>query len=175
MSGPRRPVSLSRRLSERSREPAATMPPTGSVGGLLGGLGQMLQGLQQALEQAANSPDGDRRVVVGYSLKVGPLGAEAQPFGDVAPTPAADPVARQPIVDVFEEPDAILVVAEVPGAAEGAVSARVEDDTLLIEVPPPRAYRKRIALPGPVDAAGLILTCRNGILEVRLPRRSGDA
>jgi len=170
MSGPRRPVSLSRRLSERAREPAATMPPTASLGGLLGGLGQMLQGLQQAIEQGANSADGNRRLVVGYSLTVGPLGAEAQPFGDVASTATAEAAARQPIVDVFEETDAILVVAEVPGAAEGAVNTRVENGTLLIEAPPPRAYRKRIALPGPVDGAGLVATCRNGILEVRLPR-----
>lgn len=170
---PRR--SLGRMMSERARagEPPAAQGAE-ALGDLLGGLGRMLQGLQEAVEKAAATPEGERKFVVGYQVKVGPLGAAAEPFGHVAPAPDAAPAARQPIVDVFEEADAILVVAELPGAAEEQVTARVEDGALLIESPPPHAYRKRVALPAAVDAARLSLACRNGILEVRLPR-AGEA
>ncbi len=172
-----RPLSVARAMSGRAAPPADGPKGAEAITGLIGGLGRLLQGLESAVREAsAGTTDAEKRVVLGYSLKVGPLGAaSAEPFGDIAPAPHGDaPAAREPIVDIHEEADAILVVAELPGAEAGGVVARVEPDgTLLIESAGPRAYRKRVALPGPVDAAGLSLTCRNGILEVRLPRAAG--
>lgn len=165
-----RPPSIARAMSGRAAPPAGDKQGAEAITGLIGGLGRLLQGLESAVREAsAGATDAEKRLVLGYSLKVGPLGAaSAEPFGDIAPA------AREPIVDIHEEADAILVVAELPGVEAECVVARVEPDgTLLIESARPRAYRKRLALPGPVDAAGLSLTCRNGILEVRLPRAAG--
>ncbi|WP_158292382.1 Hsp20/alpha crystallin family protein [Paracraurococcus ruber] len=181
----RRPVSLSRRLSERSR--AGDPPPASgaapAMGAMLEGLQRVLGGLQDAISQAEQAPDAERKLVFGYSLKVGPLGAEAEPFGHVAPRARADggreagsPAAREPITDVFEEADAILVIAEVPGAEAERVTATLDaDGALLIDCAGPQAYRKRIPLPAKVDGAGLAMACRNGILEIRLPRAEAGA
>jgi len=168
----RRPISVARMLSERARAGEPQANPAEAVGGIFEGLQKLVEGLQDAAKQAGNAGDAEKKLVFGYSLKVGPMGTTAERFGhapesDAAPETAA---AREPIVDVFEEDDAILVVAEVPGAEEGAVTARLDGDALLIESPAPHAYRKRIPLPCAVDAAKLGLACRNGILEVRLPR-----
>jgi HSP20 family protein len=157
-----------------------------------GNLGTLLGRLADAVSEAAGkagsheqATKGERkieiggregRLVFGYSVRVGLDGAEGAPFGHVAPGQAAPSpdAARQPIVDVIEEDDAIVVVAEMPGASEGDVTVTVDAaNTLSIATPPPTRYGHSIALPCPVDEAGMTCACRNGILEVRLPRRTG--
>jgi len=136
------------------------------IAGLLDGLRQIAEGLQGFSEQGEKRLDiGGRegRMVFGYSIRTADGRAEA--FGHVP-----EAAARQPIVDVIEEADAILVIAEMPGVAAEDVTARIEDGALLLETPGPAAWRKRVALPGPVVAAGMTLAARNGIVEIRLPR-----
>ena len=138
----------------------------GGIGGLLDGLRQIAEGLQSFSEQGEKRLDiggRDGRMVFGYSIRTADGRAEA--FGHVPET-----AMRQPIVDVIEEADAILVIAEMPGVAAEDVTARVEDGALLVETPGPAAWRKRVALPGPVLAAGMTVAARNGIVEIRLPR-----
>jgi HSP20 family protein len=177
----RHPPSVARRMGQ-----AASPPSDGGLGGILGGLRELAEGLQR-LSETGNSEAGSGtreidiggakgRMVFGYSLRVGAQGPQGEAFGHVPEHPAtapAEPPVRQPIVDVFEEADAIVVIAELPGIGEHEATARVEAGALLIETPPPNRYRKRVALPGPVEAAGLTMACRNGILEVRLPRQAG--
>jgi len=173
----RRPISVARMLSERARKGDEPMQAGDAVGGLFEGLQKLAEGLQDAVKQAGNATGAERKLVFGYSLKVGPMGTTAERFGDV-PDTAQEPAAaaaREPIVDVFEEADVILVVAEMPGVDAADITARVEDTALLIESPAPHAYRKRIPLPVAVDAAGLTCACHNGILEVRLPRIGAGA
>ncbi len=138
----------------------------GGIAGLLDGLRQIAEGLQSCSEQGEKRLDiggRDGRMVFGYSIRTADGRAEA--FGHVPET-----AARQPIVDVIEEADAILVIAEMPGVAAEDVTARVEDGALLLQTPGPAAWRKRVALPGPVAAAGMTVAARNGIVEIRLPR-----
>lgn len=195
----RRRPGIARTLSERSRPGGARVENAEALASVLGGdFGKLIGRLAEAVSDAAKtvkdstrsetgtaSESGERRIdiggrdgrlVFGYSVRVGLDGAEGQPFGHVAPgkaAPSAD-AERQPIVDVIEEEDAIVVIAEMPGAAEGDVSVTVDAaNTLRIATPPPTRYGHAIALPGPVDQARMTVSCRNGILEVRLPRRQG--
>ena len=138
----------------------------GGIAGLLDGLREIAEGLQNFSEQGEKRLDiggRDGRMVFGYSIRTADGRAEA--FGHVPET-----AARQPIVDVIEEADAILVIAEMPGVAAEDVTARVEDGALLLETPGPAAWRKRVALPGPVLPAGMTVAARNGIVEIRLLR-----
>jgi HSP20 family protein len=169
-------------MSERARatEPA---PPADTDGfsGLMSALRGMAERLAEAGKAAGaaehghsiNFGSGDSRVVFGYSVRMGQDGASAEPFGDI-PRPgkfqAAEPEPRQPITDVFAEEDAVVVVAELPGADAGSIDCRVEGRVLLIEAQGARRYRKEIALPDAVRAADMQTSFRNGILEVRLPR-----
>ena len=179
MTRPRHPPSVARRMGQ-----AASPTGNGGLGGILGGLRELAEGLQRLSETGGIEAGGGEkevdiggrkgRMVFGYSVRVGEHGSKGEAFGHVPETPAtAEPPVRQPIVDVLEEPEAIIVIAELPGVGEHEATARVEAGALLIETPAPNRYRKRVALPGPVEAAGLTMACRNGILEVRLPRRAG--
>ena len=137
---------------------------------------------------------GNARMVFGYTLRMGPDGIAAEPFGHVPPTyvpsahvppthvpsahvPSANasastaaPVALQPIVEVFEDGAAVIVVAELPGADPATIVCRPDGNRLLIEASGMRRYRKDLSLPAPVRAEGLQQSYRNGILEVRLVR-----
>ena len=86
------------------------------------------------------------------------------------PAASAD-AERQPMVDVIEEADSIVVIAEVPGASEADVTLSVDrDNRLRIATAPPLRYGRTVPLTAAVDAAKMSFSCRNGILEVSLPR-----
>jgi HSP20 family protein len=121
----------------------------------------------------------EARMVFGYTLKMGEHGVSAEQFGDMAAEPAsrasqtgAAPDARQPIAEVFEDGDEIIVVAELPGADPAQIVCQVEGLAVRIEAGGTRRYRKTLALPAAVMAETMQTGFQNGILELRL-RREG--
>ncbi|NKC34548.1 Hsp20/alpha crystallin family protein [Falsiroseomonas selenitidurans] len=166
-------MSLSRAMSEQARQDAPPADPAGSLAGMLEGLKGLAEGLGRLAEGAGQAGE-EGRVVFGYSVRT--LDGSVQAFGHVPdPKPggtaeAAVPEARQPLVDVFEEADAILVVAEVPGLEPAALTLALRDGALEITGAGRLRYHRRVALPCAVREAGMTHACRNGILEVRLPR-----
>ena len=175
-------------MSERARAARAEEPAAGGDGDIagFGGFAGMVGALRGALEQfaAAKAQQGEgggfshatelggdkARMVFGYTVRMGPEGLAAEPFGDVlAEKPRAD-AAPQPIVEVFEDGDAVIVVAELPGADPEAIVCRADGARLLIEATGVRRYRKTLTLPVAVRPDGMRQSYRNGILEVRLTR-----
>jgi HSP20 family molecular chaperone IbpA len=89
-----------------------------------------------------------------------------------------------PPVDIFENADEILVVADVPGAAGEAIDVRVENDTLTLKTKraaahEPRAlgreyeefdYARSFRLPRGIDGANIRAEARDGTVVVRLPK-----
>jgi HSP20 family protein len=169
---------VSRTLSDRARaarEAAARVDektPT-DIGGIIGavqGLVDQLTAVATAAKQKAAGGD-MARMVFGYTLRMGTDGISAEPFGDVVPQNAKSaPAAPQPIVDVYQDGDWVIVIAELPGADPGDIVCRAENTRLLIEAEGGRRYRKDLTLPVPVQPDSLTRTLRNGILEVRLAR-----
>ncbi len=80
--------------------------------------------------------------------------------------------AREPLVDCFDEADAVVVTAELPGINPGEITLSLNDGALSIETTGARRYRARQALPADVDGATLSHEFRNGILEVRIAKAS---
>jgi HSP20 family protein len=77
----------------------------------------------------------------------------------------------EPPVDVFEEADHVLVVAEMPGVGLEDVGIELADDILTISASRgPKKYRKEVLLPASFPADAMTRTCRNGILEIKLSR-----
>jgi HSP20 family protein len=119
---------------------------------------------------------GKGRMVFGYTFRMGDDGIAAEPFGDVPPQratkpePPARPAALQPITEVFEDGDTVVVVAELPGADPETIVCRPDGRSLLIEASGVRRYRKTLALPVAVRADVAGQSFQNGILEVRLAR-----
>lgn len=91
-----------------------------------------------------------------------------------------------PVVNAFENKEAFVYKAEVPGLGEGDVSVYVEDETLILRgerkssVPhgyqvhlrerASTAFSRKIPLPGRVDAPGVTATLKDGVLTVTLPK-----
>jgi HSP20 family protein len=93
-------------------------------------------------------------------------------FGNIHPTDDGPVVAdvREPLVDVFDEPDEIVLVAEMPGANEEDISVEVHGDVLALETGGERKYAREVLLPAAVDPESLRRTFRNGILELKLKK-----
>jgi len=117
---------------------------------------------------------GDKgRGVYGFSVRTGIGGIpRVEPFGNIRTTEEGPVVAevREPLVDVFDEDQEIVVVAELPGVGEEEVHIEIQDDILSLETTGGSKYAKEILLPGAVDAATLQQTYKNGILELRLKK-----
>jgi HSP20 family protein len=92
-----------------------------------------------------------------------------------------------PAVDIFEEPEAIRITAEVPGVKPEDVKISLENNVLTIrgtkeQVAAERtervhryertygAFERSFALPATVDAGAIKATYEHGILTVTLPK-----
>ncbi len=90
-----------------------------------------------------------------------------------------------PAVDIYEEDDGLVIVADMPGVPKDGVSAAVEAGVLTIEGRVPRPsdaettlyseyepadFRRSFTLGESIDPAGISATLRNGVLTLRLPK-----
>jgi HSP20 family protein len=95
--------------------------------------------------------------------------------------------AWNPAVDVVEEKDKVLVKVEVPGVDEKDLRVTFEDGLLTVsgerqfERKDDRNYHRieraygsftrTFSLPRSVDAAQIVASYRNGVLEVEIPKK----
>jgi HSP20 family protein len=153
-------------------------------GGLFKGLGDFIDLLGDMIETGEEevTRSGEFRVkglgdkgrgVYGFSVRTGIGGIpRVERFGNIRTTEEGPVVAevREPLVDVFDEEQEIVIVAELPGVGEEEVRIEIQDDILSLETTGERKYAKEILLPEPVDAATLQKAYKNGILELRLKK-----
>ena len=107
------------------------------------------------------------------------IGTVGKPTGKGKPAPEPSEVMEPP-VDVFDEKEQVIIVADVPGISQEDLELKVEDGVFSLSTRPStrRSYRKELALEADVEPDSLTWTCRNGVLEVRLRKRGtgkGDA
>ena len=77
---------------------------------------------------------------------------------------------REPLVDIFEEEDHLLVQAELPGISKEDVRIGAKDDVLTISAERgDRKYRKEVLLPRDLSPQKMRVSCRSGILEIKCP------
>jgi HSP20 family protein len=153
-------------------------------GGLFKGLGSFIDLLGDMIETGEEevTRSGEFRVkglgdkgrgVYGFSVRSGIGGIpRVERFGNIRTTEEGPVVAevREPLVDLFDEEQEIVVVAELPGVAQDEVHIEIQDDILSLETTGERKYAKEILLPEQVDAATLQKAYKNGILELRLKK-----
>ena len=84
---------------------------------------------------------------------------------------------REPLLDVLEEEDEVLVVAELLGVAENDINIHASENKITISVDKPQKfYRRELDLPAAVDPKTIKTSYKNGVLEVRLKKqRPGGA
>ena len=109
-----------------------------------------------------------------FGFSVGQLSTgepKIEPFGNIRPTekgPVVDEV-REPMVDLFEDEDHLLVVAELPGVAEKDISYEVKGNVLRISSRGRRKYEKELSLPVGIEPS-IESTYNNGIFQLKLKK-----
>jgi len=172
----------------RKRERRPEMSIDLGLGGIFKGMGDFLDLVSEMAERGESEVSrtgeftvkglGDRaRGVYGFTIGTG-LGGRprVERFGNIRSTeegPVVDEV-REPMVDVFDEGESVLVVAELPGVAEEEIAVEVRDDILSLETKGDRKYAKEVLLPSRVDPATVRKACKNGVLELRLSKAKDD-
>ena len=161
--------------------------------GFLGGLADVLDKLSELAETGRSlSGSGEfdapsrhqsssevSKGLYGFSVKVG-LGGDGdqvkvEPFGNLKVDRQAKPgvvvqEVREPAVDVMEEGDHVLIVAEMPGVGPDDIKLEVHDDVLtLTATADDKKYRKEVLLPKSCPRARMKLSCNNGIVKIRCP------
>jgi HSP20 family protein len=164
----------------RSAERHRAEPGEGFIKGLtelvekLSDLAETGRELRKAGE--LTSADDKLKAVYGLRVKLG-LGGDAvdvEPFGNIKfDKKSRHPVVqevREPLVDVIEEPNRIVVVAEMPGITAEDVVLSIDDDLISIEAERKgKKYRKEILLPKPVSRQKASISCNNGIVQIECP------
>jgi HSP20 family protein len=112
--------------------------------------------------------------VYGFSIKTA-VGGEpiVETFGNIKKTPEGPVVEeeREPLTDVFDEKDEVLVIAEIPGVHEEGITIDLKGDILeILATGKNRKYHKEVLLPVQVKKETLSYTYKNGILEVRIKK-----
>ncbi len=155
-----------------------------SLAGLFQGIGSIIDLVSKMEEEGKGevnreeeftSPSGRVKAVYGFSVKTGRGGKPTvEPFGNVKKT-AKGPVVeeeRQPLVDVFDEKDHVLVIIELPGIEKEHISTKVNGDILTLSAAHGgRKYYKEVVLPEDVDAGTLQSKYKNGVLEIRMSKK----
>ena len=154
----------------------------GGLGGIFEGIGSFINALAKMQEKGGISETGEIKGVGGkvkgmYGFTVRTLATgepKVEHFGHVIKKTPKGPVVeeeREPIVDVFDEKDHILVVAELPGIGESDVKTEIKDDILNISAQRgERKYKKEVLLPCKVETEPISSVYKNGILEIKLER-----
>lgn len=152
-----------REQAESLQEAADSMPSsTSSSGGRPPGISRNKQ----------FSIPGGGRGVYGFSIRTG-LG-DTEPvvseFGNVKMTNDGVVVSetREPLADVFDEGDEILIVFELPGVAERDIHVELNGDVLALEAKGTRhRYDCETLLPASVDPGSAQQSYDNGYLQIR--------
>jgi len=78
---------------------------------------------------------------------------------------------RRPVVDVTEDDEAVVIVAEMPGVTADALTWAVEERALSLEATTDRTrYARVVTLPAAVDADAAAVTVEAGVVELVWPR-----
>ena len=171
------------------------------LAGFLGGVTEVLERLEQLAESggeisrtgtippSAGEEDGGEprertgaakapRGVYGFSVRMGLGGGpdfRVEPFGnlrrDRSTGESVVEEVREPLVDVFDEGDRLLIVAELPGVDPEDVRVDVGDGLLTLRAErAERKYRKSIEVPRGTERDRLSVSCNHGIVEIGVPK-----
>lgn len=158
------------------------------VGGFIKGLAKLID-LAEKVEEAGGEikkkgeikgEKGQLKGVYGFSIRTGIGGRPSiQTFGNIKPVKEKKKgkpkfkatETREPLADIFDEKDHILIIAELPGATKESISLNLKDDILILEAGnQTRKYSKEILLPAKVDFERKKVSFKNGVLEVNLKK-----
>ena len=141
------------------------------INGIFRGLTSLVNAAAKLTERA----DGGVQARYGAAVRIGPRRPFARPlknFRSVRPKTESAPSAEElwePVIDIFDEGDHYVVVAELSGFDESAIHWNVVGNALRIDgACDHRVCRKELTLPSAVKEQNITSSFNNGILELRL-------
>jgi len=154
-----------------------------SFGGLFKGISNLMDLASKLSEKAGEiKKEGEIKLgkeikgIYGFNIRTMAGGTPTiETFGNIRRTPRGPVVEeeREPIVDIFDEEDHILIVAELPGVSEDDINIKVAGDILKISAETgDRKYSKEILLSSKVREDKIESSYKSGILEVKLVKKS---
>ena len=112
--------------------------------------------------------------VFGFSVKSAVGGKPVvEPFGNIKRTPKGPTIEkeREPITDIFDEEDEVIVMAEMPGINAYDIKLDLKEDILDISAQnKDRKYHKEVLLPAKIKAETLRSSYKNGILKIKMKK-----
>lgn len=115
-------------------------------------------------------------IVYGFSMRTGPDGKPIiNEFGNVKPMSKGIIDDREPLVDVVDHGENLMVIVELPGVEKSDIHADVDNDNLTISVDTESGkFHKTIKLPASVDEKMTDATYNNGVLEIKLKKLKSE-
>ena len=160
---------------------------TGNFEDILRGLGDLVQKLGDLAEKGEEmkrsgafdidtSSGKNAKAVYGFSMKMGLDGNQEpriEPFGNIHRDEKTGETTVQemsePLIDIIEESDHVLVLAEMPGVADEDIHLDLDGDILVLHAEKgSKKYHKEVVLPRSFESKAMERSCHNGILEVKL-------
>jgi len=135
---------------------------------------EMMNDIMKSMFSSLGNMQQGKPFVYGFSMKTGPDGKPVvSEFGNVKPgKKAVVRDAREPLVDVMEREKDIVVIAELPGVSKSDIDLEFEGSSLIISVEHPKKYYKVVQLPAKVIEDKIDATYNNGVLEIKLKRKT---
>ena len=125
--------------------------------------------------EAARKSKRFRPHIYGFSITIGPDGRpKIREFGNVQKSRYGPRIReqREPLVDVLDEKEEVVVVAELPGVEKEDINLHPSERGLTISVDTPqRKYHKELPLPEEVKPKPVKTSYKNGVLEVRFKKK----
>jgi HSP20 family protein len=152
------------------------------LGGIFKGIGSFLDLVEEMEKKGATEvrKEGELgkefKAVYGFSVRFAGEGKPTvEAFGNVREDKERGPVVdevREPIVDVFDEGDTVMIVAELPGVDEKDIRFEIRDDIVTLSAGAgEKKYYKEILLSlqqSGIDEKKTSSSYRNGIFELKL-------
>ncbi len=153
------------------------------LGGLFKGIEKLVNLAGKLDEKGGVSKEGEINLdhlrkgmkgVYGFTINTMAGGSpKVETFGNIKKTPEGPKVdeEREPITDIFDEKNEVMVIAEMPGIEEDDIKIDLKEDILEISAKnKTRSYKKELLLPVKLSKEGLRHKFTNGILEIKIKK-----
>ena len=153
------------------------------LGGLFKGIEKLVDLAGKLEEKGGISKEGEinfdhlkkgMKGVYGFTINTATGGSpKVETFGNIKKTPEGPKVdeEREPITDVFDEMEEVVIIAEMPGIEENDIKIDLKEDILEITAKGKnRTYHKELLLPVKVVSQNMSHKFTNGILEIRIKK-----
>ncbi len=134
--------------------------------------------LEEQLMEAAKGGKLQGPYYYGVKITVGPDGIpRVEEFGNIRKDERGRPIISEevePLVDVLDYGDEVLVLAEMPGIDKDKIKIRIKDGKLIIKASNGKKFYKVVELPKGVKPETAKASYRNGVLEVKIKKEAKE-